>query len=142
MERPGTFTLADLKRMTSRTQITRHTCEEGWSAIAQWTGVPLRAVLEACGMQQDAKFVEFHSYDSIADSIDMVDALHPQTILAYGMNGRDLPTGHGAPLRLRVERQLGYKSVKFIRKIVVANEFDDLGDAGPIQAGWAWYVGI
>ena len=140
--KPGTFTLADLKRMTSRTQITRHTCEEGWSAIAQWTGVPLRAVLEACGMQQDAKFVEFHSYDAIADSVDMIDALHPQTILAYGMNGRDLPTGHGAPLRLRVERQLGYKSVKFIRKIVVANDFGDLGKGGPIGGGWAWYVGM
>ena len=140
--KPGTFTLADLKRMPSRTQITRHTCEEGWSAIAQWTGVPLRAILEACGMQQGARFVEFHSYDSIADSIDMVDALHPQTILAYGMNGRNLPIGHGAPLRLRVERQLGYKSVKFIRKIVVSNEFDDLGESGPLQAGWAWYVGV
>jgi len=89
-----------------------------------------------------SKFVEFHSYDYIADSIDMVDALHPQTILAYGMNGRDLPTGHGAPLRLRVERQLGYKSVKFIRKIIVANDFGDLGEGGPIGAGWAWYVGI
>jgi len=142
VNKPATFSLADLKRMTSRTQITRHTCEEGWSAIAQWTGVPLRAVLEACGMQQDARFVEFHSYDSIADSIDMVDALHPQTILAYGMNGRDLPTGHGAPLRARVETQLGYKSMKFLRRIVVTDKFDDHGQFGPLQNGWSWYAGI
>lgn len=140
--RPGTFSLGDLKRMASRTQITRHTCEEGWSAIAQWTGVPLRAVLEACGIQPSARFVQFYSYDLFADGIDMLDAMHPQTILAYGMNGRNLPIGHGAPLRLRVETQLGYKSLKFLRRIVVTDDFDDLGEAGPLQNGWAWYAGI
>lgn len=142
VSRPGAFSLADLKRMQSRTQITRHTCEEGWSAIAQWTGVPLRLVLEACGIQPNARFVQFYTYDLFADGIDMRDALHPQTILAYGMNGRDLPIGHGAPLRVRVETQLGYKSLKFLRRIVVTDEFDDLGDAGPLPAGWAWYAGI
>ena len=140
--RPGAYSLADLKRMPSRTQVTRHTCEEGWSAIAQWTGVPLRTGLEACGIQPQARFVQFYTYDYFVDGIDMVDAMHPQTILAYGMNGRELPLGHGAPLRLRVERQVGYKSLKFLRKIVVTDEFDDHGELGSIQAGWAWYVGI
>lgn len=140
--RPGSFSLADLRRMPSRTQITRHTCEEGWSAIAQWTGVPLSNVLDACGVQPNARFVQFYSYDYFEDGIDMFDALHPQTILAYGMNGRDLPVGHGAPLRVRVETQLGYKSMKFLRRIVVTDEFDDHGRSGPIQNGWAWYAGI
>jgi len=140
--RPGSFSLAELRRLPSRTQITRHTCEEGWSAIAQWTGVPLSIVLEACGIQPGARFVQFHTFDSYVDSIDMLDALHPQTILAYGMNGRDLPIGHGAPLRARVETQLGYKSMKFLRRIVVADEFDDHGERGLIQDGWSWYAGI
>jgi DMSO/TMAO reductase YedYZ molybdopterin-dependent catalytic subunit len=139
---PGVFSLNDLQRMPSRTQITRHTCEEGWSAIAQWTGVPLRLVLEACGISPQARFVQFYSYDQFVDGIDMRDALHPQTILAYGMNGRDLPIGHGAPLRARVETQLGYKSLKFLRKIVVTDDFDDHGVYGPLQNGWAWYAGI
>ena len=140
--RPGSFSLADLKALPSRTQITKHTCEEGWSAIAEWTGVPLRAVLEAAGILPSARFVNFYAYDDTAEGIDMLDALHPQTILAYGMNGRDLPLAHGAPLRLRVETQLGYKSVKFLDRIVVRDEFDDLGKIGSLQNGWAWYVGI
>jgi DMSO/TMAO reductase YedYZ molybdopterin-dependent catalytic subunit len=84
----------------------------------------------------------FYSYDDWVDSIDLFDALHPQTILAYGMNGRDLPIPHGAPVRLRVEKQLGYKSMKYLQRIVVANEFDDGGKKGNIQNGWAWYTGI
>jgi DMSO/TMAO reductase YedYZ molybdopterin-dependent catalytic subunit len=139
---PRAFSLDELKRMPSRTQITRHTCEEGWSAIAQWTGVPLRSVLEAAGILPEARFVQFFAYDFWQDGIDMQDALHPQTILAYGMNRRDLPLGHGAPLRLRVETQLGYKSLKFLRHIVVTREFDDHGAFGNIQNGWAWYAGI
>lgn len=140
--RPRAFSLPDLKRMPSRTQITRHTCEEGWSAIAQWTGVPLRNVLQAVGTRTTAQFVQFHAYDDYADGIDMLDALHPQTILAYGMNGRDLPISHGAPLRARVETQLGYKSLKFLRRIVVTDHFDDQGSRGNIQNGWSWYAGI
>jgi DMSO/TMAO reductase YedYZ molybdopterin-dependent catalytic subunit len=140
--RPGMYSLASLKRLASRTQITRHSCEEGWSAIAQWTGVPLRAVLEAAGIQPSARYVQFHAFDGWADGIDMIDALHPQTILAYGMNGRDLPVPHGAPLRLRVERQIGYKNMKFLRRIVVTEHFDDHGEAGSLQNGWAWYVGV
>ncbi len=140
--RPRTYSLAELMRLPRRTQITKHTCEEGWSAIAEWTGVPLRTVLEACGILPSARFVNFYAFDSAADGIDMLDALHPQTILAYGMNGRELPLGHGAPLRLRVEKQLGYKSVKFLRRIVVTDVFDDLGKLGDIQNGWSWYAGI
>ena len=140
--RPGSYSLSDLKRFASRTQITKHTCEEGWSAIAEWTGVPLRQVLEAAGMRPSARFVNLYAFDDTAESIDMLDALHPQTILAYGMNGRDLPIAHGAPLRLRVERQLGYKSLKFLHRILVTDRFEDLGKVSEPQNGWAWYVGI
>jgi DMSO/TMAO reductase YedYZ molybdopterin-dependent catalytic subunit len=140
--RPRTFSLAELKQLPSRTQITRHTCEEGWTAIGQWTGVPLSRVLDAVGIQPSARFVVFYSFDEWVDCIDMLDALHPQTILAYGMNGRDLPIQHGAPVRVRVERQMGYKSMKYLQRIVVADEFDDGGKNGNIQNGWAWYTGI
>jgi hypothetical protein len=142
LARPGSYSLADIKRFPSRTQITRHTCEEGWSAIGEWTGVQLSLVLEAAGILSTARFISFYSYDDWADSIDMLDALHPQTLLAYGMNGRELPVAHGAPVRLRVETQLGYKSMKYLGRIVVTNEFDDGGDKGNIQNGWSWYAGI
>jgi DMSO/TMAO reductase YedYZ molybdopterin-dependent catalytic subunit len=139
---PTSFSLADLKALQSRTQITRHTCEEGWSAIGQWSGVPLSLVLGAVGILPTARFVAFHSFDDWVDSIDLLDAFHPQTLLAYGMNGQDLPLQHGAPLRLRVERQLGYKSMKYLERIVVTDEFDDGAEKGNIQNGWAWYTGI
>ena len=140
--KPRSFSLAELRALPSRTQITRHTCEEGWTAIGQWTGVPLSAVLDAAGVLPAARFVVFYAYDDWVDSIDMLDALHPQTILAYGMNGRDLPIPHGAPVRLRVERQMGYKSMKYLQRIVVADKFEDGGKKGNIQTGWAWYTGI
>jgi DMSO/TMAO reductase YedYZ molybdopterin-dependent catalytic subunit len=140
--RPQQFSLADLKRLPSRTQVTRHTCEEGWTAIGQWTGVPLSVLLDAAGILPSARFVVFHSFDDWIDSIDLLDALHPQTIVAYGMNGRDLPLQHGAPARLRVERQLGYKSMKYLHRVVVTDEFEDGGKQGNIQNGWAWYTGI
>jgi DMSO/TMAO reductase YedYZ molybdopterin-dependent catalytic subunit len=140
--RPRTFSVAELKQLPSRTQITRHTCEEGWTAIGQWTGVPLSAVLDAAGILPSARFVSFHTIDDWADTIDLLDAMHPQTILAYGMNGGDLPVGHGAPVRLRVERQMGYKSLKYVQRIVVIDHFDDDGKNGNIQSGWAWYSGI
>ena len=98
---PRAFSLAELKQLPSRTQITRHTCEEGWTAIGQWTGVPLSLVLDAVGILPTARFVVLHSVDDWVDSLDLIDALHPQTILAYGMNGGDLPIAHGAPVRLR-----------------------------------------
>jgi DMSO/TMAO reductase YedYZ molybdopterin-dependent catalytic subunit len=140
--RPRTFSLAELKEFPGRTQITRHTCEEGWTAIGKWTGVALSQILDAAGMLPSARFVVFYAYDGWVDSIDLLDALHPQTILAYGMNGRYLPVPHGAPVRLRVERQIGYKSMKFVRRIVVTDEFEDGGADGNIQNGWAWYTGI
>jgi DMSO/TMAO reductase YedYZ molybdopterin-dependent catalytic subunit len=140
--KPGTYSLADLKGFPSRTQITRHVCEEGWCAIGEWTGVQLSRVLDAAGMLPNARFVTFYSYDEWVDCIDMLDALHPQTLLAYGMNGRNLSIPHGAPVRLRVERQMGYKSMKYIQRIVVKEEFDDGGMKGNILNGWSWYAGI
>lgn len=139
---PRKFSLNELKQLQSRTQITRHTCEEGWTAIGQWTGVPLSLVLDAVGILPTARFVVLYSYDGWVDCIDLLDALHPQTILAYGMNGRDLPIQHGGPLRLRLERQLGYKSMKYLHRMRVTDEFDDGGQQGNIQNGWAWYTGI
>lgn len=137
VSRPGTYSLDDLKKFPARTQITRHTCEEGWSAIAQWTGVPLGSILQSAGILPSARFVNYQSYDGWQDSIDLLDAFHPQTILAYGMNGRNLTIPHGAPVRMRVETQIGYKSMKYLQKIIVTDEFVDLGDNG-----WAWYTGI
>lgn len=138
--RPMSFSLADLQRFPSRTQITKHTCEEGWAAIAEWTGVPLRPVLEAAGVAPNARFVALHTFDGHDDSIDMLDALHPQTILAYGMNGRDLPVAHGAPVRLRVETQVGYKSRKYLHRLVVSERFGPANN--PAARGYAWYAGI
>lgn len=141
VEKPTSFSLDDLKRLPSRTQITKHMCEEGWSAIAEWTGVPLGRVLDAVTMKPAARFVTFYAHDQGEESLDMLDALHPQTLLAYGMNGGDVPVRHGAPIRLRVERQLGYKSLKYVHRIVVSDAFPDAGK-GIIKAGWAWYAGI
>ncbi len=143
VDRPAAYSIADLKRFPSQTQITRHTCEEGWTAIAEWTGVPLSRVLLAAGMHRSARCVCFHTCDNdVVDSIDLLDALHPQTLLAYGMNGRDLLIRHGAPLRLRVESQIGYKSRKYLHRIVVKDSFDDGGEDGFAAKGWAWYTGI
>lgn len=140
--KPASFSLKELMAFPRRRQITRHTCEEGWTAIGQWDGVQLGSILKAVGIHPKARFVNFYSYDGFSDSLDMLDAFHPQTILAYGMNGKSLPVPHGAPLRLRVETQIGYKSVKYLQRIVVGDEFDDFGENGSIPNGWAWYVGI
>jgi DMSO/TMAO reductase YedYZ molybdopterin-dependent catalytic subunit len=134
--RPRAFSLAALKLMPARTQITRHDCVEGWSAIAKWRGVPLAEVLRATGILPNARYAVFHCADELEktldgsgryyESIDLVDAFHPQTILAYGMNGKDLGVGHGAPLRLRVERQLGYKQAKYLMRIQLVDTLDGL----------------
>lgn len=144
--RPAAFSLAELKSFPASTQITHQACEEGWSFIAQWTGVPLADMLERVGIHPDAKFAFFFTYqDDWWDSIDMDDALHPQTLLAYAMNGPEMPADHGAPLRLKVARQLGYKSLKFLTKITVtdtqAGIGDGLGSAAPAY-GYSWYAGI
>lgn len=143
--RPGSFSLAELKRLPSRTQITHQACEEGWSFIAEWTGTPLSPVLESVGVHPEARFVFFFTFDGWWDSIDMDDALHPQTLLAYAMNGPEMPLDHGAPLRLKVPRQLGYKNLKYLSRITVTDSArgigDGLGSGGP-SAGYSWYAGI
>jgi DMSO/TMAO reductase YedYZ molybdopterin-dependent catalytic subunit len=144
--RPASFSIAELKSYPIRSQITHLACEEGWSYIAEWIGVPLSHVLEAVGIHPQAKYVVYFSMDpEWWDSIDMADALHPQTFLALGMNGGELPVGNGGPLRMRVPRQLGYKSVKFITRLTVTDNLEKfgkgLGSAAP-EAGYAWYAGI
>jgi DMSO/TMAO reductase YedYZ molybdopterin-dependent catalytic subunit len=143
---PTSFSLADLRSLPSRSQITHLACEEGWSFIAEWIGVPLSHVLDEVGTLPQAKYVVYYSFQpDWWDSMDMADALHPQTFLAYGMNGGDLPMGHGGPLRMRVPRQLGYKSVKFITRLTITDDMrkfgKGLGSAAP-EAGYAWYAGI
>ena len=143
--RPSSFSLAELERYASRSQITHQACEEGWSFIAEWTGVPLSYVLNLVGVRPQAKYVVFFPFDTAWESIDMADAWHPQTLIAYGMNGQELPTPHGAPVRLRVARQLGYKSVKYISRITVADTVKNigkgLGGSNP-EEGYSWYAGI
>jgi len=146
VDRPASFSLAQLRSYPSRSQITELACEEGWSYIAEWIGVPLSHVLELVGIQPQARYVVYFSIDpQWWDSVDMADALHPQTFLAYGMNGGELPVGNGGPLRLRVPRQLGYKNVKFITRLTVTASLkrfgQGLGSASP-EAGYAWYAGI
>jgi len=151
VERPQGVSLAALKAMPARTQITRHDCVEGWSAIGQWTGVPLGDLLKQVGLQPQARYIVFHCADDFRgtayyESIDLVDAFHPQTILAWGMNGGDLPMGHGAPLRLRVERQLGYKHAKFVMRVEAVASLAPIG--GGRGGFWEdtvdydWYAGI
>jgi len=144
--RPASFSLAELKSFPFRTQITHQACEEGWSFIAEWTGVPLSYILEKVGTHPDAKWAFFFTLQKEWwDSLDMDDALHAQTVLAYGMNGAEIPADHGAPLRLKVARQLGYKSLKFLSKITLADRPDALGDglgSGAPAAGYSWYAGI
>jgi len=144
--RPASFTLAELKAYPSRSQITHLACEEGWSFIAEWTGVPLSHLLNVVEIRPQAKYVVYFSIQrGWWDSVDMADALHPQTFLTYGMNGGELPVGHGGPLRMRVPRQLGYKSVKYVTRLTVTDSLKGfgkgLGSAAP-EGGYAWYAGI
>jgi len=143
--RPMSFSLADLKGYPAHTQITHQACEEGWSFIAEWTGVRLSQILELVGIDSRARYVVFFSFDDFWESIDMADALHPQTFLAYAMNGPDMPLEHGAPLRLRVARQLGYKSVKYLGRMTVTDSLAGFGKGtGGINAeyGYSWWAGI
>jgi DMSO/TMAO reductase YedYZ molybdopterin-dependent catalytic subunit len=144
--RPASFSLAELKSHPSRSQITHLACEEGWSFIAEWTGVPLSHVLDVVGILPQARYVVYFSIErGWWDSVDMADALHPQTLVTYGMNGGELPVGHGGPLRLRVPRQLGYKNVKYITRLTVTDDLKGfgkgMGSASP-EGGYAWYAGI
>ena len=153
--RPLELTLADLRAQPSRTQITRHDCVEGWSSIGKWTGAKLAPLLDRAGLKPEARYLVFHCFDTLDpndprggkyyESIDLIDAFHPQTILAYDMNDRPLPVPHGAPLRLRVERQLGYKHAKYIHRIEAVADFAHLGRGkGGFweDRGYEWYAGI
>jgi DMSO/TMAO reductase YedYZ molybdopterin-dependent catalytic subunit len=151
VDAPQSLSLAELRRMPSRTQITRHDCVEGWSAIGKWTGVPLGALLDGARLRPEARFIVFHCADDFAgtpyyESIDLVDAFHPQTILAYAMNGKELPMGHGAPLRLRVERQLGYKHAKFVMRVEAVRSLAEIGRGRggywEDKGDYDWYAGI
>ncbi len=137
------LSLADLHSMPVRTQITRHQCVEGWMAIGEWTGVPLSRVLQAAQLSDRARYIVFDCADGWWDSIDLADGLHPQTILAYGMNGDTLSIAHGAPLRLRVERQLGYKSSKYLTRIEAVDRLDNFRNGyGNNLDSYQWYAGI
>ena len=155
VEKPLALSRGALQAMPSRTQITRHDCVEGWSCIAKWTGVPLALILDEAKVKPEARFAVFHCLDSIErglsgdikyyESIDLIDARHPQTILAYGLNGKPLPVENGAPLRLRVERQLGYKMAKYVHSIELADDFSSLGHGKGgywEDRGYDWYAGI
>ncbi|MCB1453015.1 MAG: molybdopterin-binding protein [Rhizobiaceae bacterium] len=155
VQKPLSLSLNELMAMPARTQITRHDCVEGWSCIAKWTGVPLSQVLDLAVVKSEARYLVFHCLDTIErglsgevkyyESIDLVDARHPQTILAYGMNDQRLPVSNGAPLRLRVERQLGYKMAKYIRAIELVADLKPFGfgKGGYWEdRGYEWYAGI
>ena len=149
---PMRLSLADLKRLPQRTQITRHDCVEGWSAIGKWSGVPLGHILERAQLAPNARYVVFHCADDVYEdgenyyeSVDLFDAFHPQTILAHTMNDQPLPVAHGAPLRLRVERQIGYKQAKYLMRIEVVDRFTHLGQGrGGFwpDRGYEWYAGV
>jgi DMSO/TMAO reductase YedYZ molybdopterin-dependent catalytic subunit len=155
VETPLSLTLDNLMAMPARTQITRHDCVEGWSCIAKWTGVPLAALLDQAKPRANARYVVFQCYDTIArslsgevkyyESIDLLDARHPQTILAYGLNGERLPVANGAPLRVRVERQLGYKMAKYVHTIELADSLAPYGGGKGgywEDNGYDWFAGI
>ena len=155
VETPLELSLDELRNMPSRTQITRHDCVEGWSCIAKWTGTPLKLVLDQAKPKSAARFLVFHCYDSMGgglsapepyyESCDLIDAYHPQTILAYGLNNEALPLQNGAPVRVRIERTLGYKQPKYVHTIEVVDSFAGigLGQGGYWEDhGYDWYGGI
>jgi DMSO/TMAO reductase YedYZ molybdopterin-dependent catalytic subunit len=148
---PRSWSLAELRAMPQRAQITRHDCVEGWSAIGQWGGARLAPLLDAAALLPSARYVVFHCADEIGgtpyyESIDLIDAYHPQTILAHSMNGQTLPVAHGAPLRLRVERQLGYKHAKYVMRVQAVESLEDFGNGHggywEDRIGYEWYAGI
>src|SRR5690348_4793134 len=152
VENPLSLSLDDLRRLPSRTQITRHDCVEGWSCIGEWTGAPLAHVLAMARVRPDARYVMFFCADFMGDaessryyeSLDLLEATHPQTLLAYDLNGRALPVANGAPVRLRAERQLGYKQAKYVQRIELVERFEDIGGKGGYweNQGYNWWGGI
>lgn len=148
---PLSLSLSDLKALPQRTQITRHDCVEGWSAIGQWTGPQLSHLLEMAQLTEDARFLVFHCADTLNggayyESVDLVDALHPQTIIAHELNGEPLPVKNGAPLRMRIERQLGYKHAKYLTGIEAVASLEGIGGGKggywEDRADYQWYAGI
>jgi len=144
--RPASFSVAQLKSFPWHSQTTEIACEEGWSYVAEWKGVPLAHILDLVGALPQVRYVVYRSFQlDWWDSIDMADALHPQTLIAYDMNGGELPVKFGGPLRLRVPRQLGYKNVKYITRLTLTDNLKGfgkgLGSAAP-EGGYAWYAGI
>ena len=154
VERPLSLSLAELRTRPAQSQITKHDCVEGWTSIGEWTGVRLETLLDEARLKPEARFIVFHCFDALDqredgeryyESIDLVDARHPQTILAYDMNQQVLPAPHGAPLRLRVERQLGYKHAKYIRRIEVVASLEGIGGGKGgywEDRGYEWFAAI
>jgi DMSO/TMAO reductase YedYZ molybdopterin-dependent catalytic subunit len=153
IERPVSFSLANIFALPSRTQITRHDCVEGWSAIGKWKGVRLGALLESVRLKPNARYVVFHCADPMEadgsspyyESVDLDDAFHPQTLLAYELNGKPLAIKNGAPLRLRLERQLGYKMAKYVMRLEIVDDLTPIagGKGGYWEdQGYEWYAGI
>lgn len=149
--RPLDLSLAQIRSLPQRAQITRHDCVEGWSAIGKWQGPRLETVLRLAGIRDDARYIVFHCADRFGsqpyyESIDLVDAFHPQTILAWAMNDAPLNVGHGAPLRLRVERQLGYKHAKYVMRVEAVASLAAIGGGKggywEDSNGYEWYAGI
>jgi DMSO/TMAO reductase YedYZ molybdopterin-dependent catalytic subunit len=149
--KPLSLSLAQLMAMPAREQITRHDCVEGWSAIGKWRGTPLALILKAAGLSTRARYLVFHCADNLRgtpyyESIDLIDAFHPQTILAWSMNDGMLPVAHGAPLRLRVERQLGYKHAKYVMRIEAVDSLARIGQGKggywEDLLGYEWYAGM
>ena len=138
VDRPAIFSMEQLKSYPRSTQITQLICEEGWSYIAEWAGAALAHILETAGAKPQAKYVVYYSMDKRIEAIDMAEARHRQTLIAYGMNGGDIPVGHGGPLRLRAPRQLGYKNRKFLTRITLAESLDQF----PMNYKYSWYAGI
>lgn len=151
VNRPATLSIDDLKQLDMRSQITRHDCVEGWSVIGKWQGTLLSAVLDHVGVDPAARYVVFHCFDDMGlgtpyyESLDLGEARHPQTLLAYGLNDQPVTVPNGAPLRLRVSRQLGYKQAKYISHIELVESFAAIGDGHGgywEDQGYAWYAGI
>ena len=151
VDNPMSLSLDNLRALPQRTQITRHDCVEGWSAIGEWTGPQLSTLLDAAGVRDEARYIVFRCADTLSggdyyESVDMIDAYHPQTIVAHLLNGEPLEVRNGAPLRMRVERQLGYKHPKYLTAIEAVASFDDIEGGGggywEDRAGYQWYAGI
>jgi DMSO/TMAO reductase YedYZ molybdopterin-dependent catalytic subunit len=140
VEKPLSLSLDELKKMPPRTQITRHDCVEGWSCIGEWKGPQLAQILAMAKPKESARYCVFYCMDPMADqytdnieaapfyyeTLDLLESTHPQTILAYELNGEKLPVEHGAPVRVRAERQLGYKQAKYVERIELVENYDQI----------------